>query len=115
MTFEGYLRIDFFLSFFIVFPGKSFYNKIEVILHRSFLGNNLFFPEFSNRYIRVDKLSKLIFSDINKFLNVIQKRSCCIHTNLLLWRKLLKIDFNQSQNMPGKKIKVTKAFAAHSQ
>jgi len=34
---------------------------------------------------------------------------------LLLLRKLLKIDFNQSQNMPGKKIKVTKAFAAHSQ
>src|SRR5580765_2779716 len=96
MTFKGYLGIDLLLSFFIVLPGKAFYNKIEVILHCPSLGNNLLFSEFSNRYIRIDKLSKLIFSDIKKPLNVIQKRSCCIHTNLLLSCKLLKIDFNQS-------------------
>src|SRR5678815_4761306 len=76
---EGYLRIDFFLSSSIILSGKSFYNKVEIVLHRSFLGNNLFFSEFSDRNIRVDKLPKLLFGDINKLLNVIQKRFCCVH------------------------------------
>src|ERR1043166_6038225 len=101
MTFERYLCIDLFFSLFIILPRKSFYNKIEIILYRPFFCNNLFFPEFSNRNIRVDKLSKLIFRYVHKLLSVIQKWFGRVHKTFLLLRKLLKIDFNQPQKNAG--------------